>query len=95
MTEPVHAYAQSMPFGGELDEPLLHLRNLLDEANEYKSAAYFTDPEWVTEMVVRDAAIARCALVVAHRLLKAHPSVIDGSTDLFQIESALEWIFRA
>lgn len=45
-------------------------------------------------LVIRDAAIARCALVLAHRELKRAPSLTEGSTAFVQIEGALEHIFR-
>lgn len=89
------SYAQSMPYGAELEDPQKHLRALLDEAREDKPSWYAQRThEWVMDMGIRDAAIARCALVLAHRLLRAYPSVTEGSPTFVQIEGALEWLFR-
>ena len=88
-------YAQSMPFGAELQEPEKHLQALLDEAREDQALSGQRAHEWVMDMVFRDAAIARCALVLAHRELKRDPALTEGSTAFIQIEGALEHIFRA
>lgn len=94
------SYAQTMDYGAELTHPARHLRALLAEAHSADNAP---PPDggslekWAEEMVQRDAAITRCALAMAHQLLKrVNPVFVPSDDEVFrEIEVAMEWIWRA
>lgn len=92
-------YAMTLDVGDEARDPEKHLWALLDEASgEVDRLPPSGDLEgvraWGYELIQRDGLIARCALILAHRLLRDHPELLEGSPEWVQIETALEWLYR-
>lgn len=92
--QPNQTYAQTMDYGDELKGTATHLQALLEEGRR-RDGVVMTGEQYVAEMSQRDFAIARCALILAHRKLNDDADVVRTDPDWKLIEGALEWLFRA